>query len=106
MGSAQYFEEHIMPMVRFRLIGSREDADAVIAVLHGIDDIEHVEEIDDLMQGMRDDSSSSESVSDSEGQVYCIEVDAPNDQIADTVRGSAEVVANDRDAGIEFVDEF
>ncbi|WP_158885389.1 hypothetical protein [Rhodanobacter sp. L36] len=95
-----------MPMVRFRLIGSRDDADTVIAALHGINNIEHVEEIDDLMQGMRDDSSSSESVSDSEGQVYYIEVDAPNDQIADTVRGSAEVVANDRDAGIEFVDEF
>jgi vacuolar-type H+-ATPase subunit I/STV1 len=95
-----------MPMVRFRLIGSRDDADTVIAALHGINNIEHVEEIDDLMQGMRDDSSSSESVSDSEGQVYYIEVDAPNDQIADTVRGSAEVIANDRDAGIEFVDEF
>ncbi|MEP6898907.1 MAG: hypothetical protein ABI870_10275 [Rhodanobacter sp.] len=95
-----------MPMVRFRLIGNREDADTVIAALHGISDIEHVEEIDDLMPGMRDDSSSSESVSDTEGQVYYIEVDAPNDQIADTVRGSAEVVAHDRDAGIEFVDEF
>jgi hypothetical protein len=95
-----------MPMVRFRLIGSRDAADTVIAALHGINNIEHVEEIDDLAQGMRDDSSSSESVSDSEGRVYYIEVDAPNDQIADTVRGSAEVVANDRDAGIEFVDEF
>ena len=95
-----------MPMVRFRLIGNRDDADTVIAALHGINNIEHVEEIDDLMQGMRDDSSSSESVSDTEGQVYCIEVDAPNDQIADIVRGSAEVVANHRDAGIEFVDEF
>ncbi|HEY8683472.1 MAG TPA: hypothetical protein VIM06_09900 [Rhodanobacter sp.] len=95
-----------MPMVRFRLIGSRADADAVIAALHGIDDIEHVEEIDDLIPGMRDDSSSSESVSDSEGRVYFIEVDTPDDQLADTVRGSAEVIANDRDAGIEFVDEF
>lgn len=95
-----------MPMVRFRLIGNRADADAVIAAVHGIDDIEHVEEIDDLIPGMRDDSSSSESVSDNEGQVYFIEVDTPNDQLADTVRGSAEVIANDRDAGIEFVDEF
>jgi len=95
-----------MSMIRFRLIGSRDDADAVIAALHGIDDIEHVEEIDDLMPGMREDSSSSESASDSEGHVYFIEVDAPGDQLADIVRGSAEVIANDRDAGIEFVDEF
>lgn len=95
-----------MPMVRFRLIGNRDDADTVIAALHGINRIEHVEEIDDLMTGMRDDSSSSESVSDMEGQVYCIEVDAPNEEVADTVRANAEVIAHDRDAGIEFVDEF
>lgn len=95
-----------MPTIRFRLTGSRDDADAVIAALHGIDRIERVEEIDGLMPGMREDSSSSESVSDSEGQVYCIEVDTPNDQLADIVRGSAEVIAHDREAGIEFTDEF
>jgi hypothetical protein len=33
-------------------------------------------------------------------------VDTPNDQVADLVRGSAEVIAHDRDAGIEFTDEF
>ena len=95
-----------MPMVRFRLTGSRADADAMIAALHGINDIEHVEEIDDMMSGMRDDSSSSESVSDNEAQLYRIEVDAPNDEIADTVRGSAEAIAHELDAGIEFTDEF
>jgi hypothetical protein len=95
-----------MPMVRFRLIGNRASADSVIAALHGINDVEHVEEVDDLMPMMRDDSSSSESVSDSEGQVYCIEVDTPNDDVADTVRGSAEAVAYELEAGIEFVDEF
>lgn len=95
-----------MPMVRFRLTGSRADADAMIAALHGINDIEHVEEIDDVMSGMRDDSSSSDSVSDSEAQLYRIEVDAPNDMLADTVRGSAEAIARELDAGIEFTDEF
>jgi hypothetical protein len=93
-------------MVRFRLTGSRADADAMIAALHGINDIEHVEEIDDVMSGMRDDSSSSDSVSDSEAQLYRIEVDAPNDMLADTVRGSAEAIARELDAGIEFTDEF
>ena len=95
-----------MPMVRFRLTGSRADADTMIAALHGISDIEHIEEIDDLMPQMRDDSSSSESVSDSKAQMYCIEVDAASDQLADTVRGSAEVIARELDAGIEFTDEF
>jgi hypothetical protein len=93
-------------MVRFRLIGGRADADAMIAALHGINDIEHVEEIDDMMTGMRDDSSSSDSISDSEAQLYRIEVDAPNDELADTVRVSAEALAHELDAGIEFTDEF
>jgi hypothetical protein len=93
-------------MVRFRLIGGRADADAMIAALHGINDIEHVEEIDDLRAGMRDDSSSSDSVSDNEAQLYRIEVEAPNDELADTVRGSAEAIAHELDAGIEFTDEF
>jgi hypothetical protein len=93
-------------MVRFRLTGGRADADAMIAALHGINDIEHVEEIDDIMTGMRDDSSSSDSISDSEGQLYRIEVDAPSDELADTVRGSAEAIAHELNAGIEFTDEF
>jgi len=95
-----------MPMVRFRLIGSRATADAVISAVHGINNVEHVEEVDDLVPMMRDDSSSSESVADSESQTYYIEVDTPNDQVADTVRGSAEAVAYELDAGIEFTDEF
>jgi hypothetical protein len=95
-----------MPMVRFRLIGNRADADAVIAALHGIDEIEHIEEIDDLIPGMRDDSSSSESAGDSEAHAYAIEVDTPDDDLADIVRGSAEVIAVERDVGIEFTDEF
>lgn len=95
-----------MSMIRFRLIGSRDDADTVIAALHGISNIEHVEEIDELMPLMRDDSSSNDSTSDSEGQTYVIEVDTANDQLADTVRGCAEVIALERNAGIEFINEF
>ena len=95
-----------MPMIRIRLIGSRDDANSLITVLHGIDDIEHVEEIDDLMPKMRDDSSSSELVDDSEGDVYLIEVDAPDDMHADAVRGVAETQAAALGAGIEFIDDY
>jgi ATP-dependent protease HslVU (ClpYQ) ATPase subunit len=93
-------------MVRFRLTGGRADADAMIAALHGINDIEHVEEIDDMMSGMRDDSSSSDSISDNEAQLYRIEVEAPSDELADNVRVNAEALAHQLDAGIEFTDEF
>ncbi|TAL84318.1 MAG: hypothetical protein EPN74_12210 [Rhodanobacter sp.] len=95
-----------MPLVRFRLTGSRADADAVIALLHSIDGVEHVEEVDDLIPGMRDDSSSSESVSDSEARLYAIEVDTPDQRVATTVREYAGVVARELDAGIEFTDTF
>ena len=95
-----------MAMIRFRLIGSRADADTVIVGLHGVNSVEHIEEIDDLMPDRRDDSSSSESVGDGEAHVYCIEVEAANDSLADRVRGSAQVLAHACDAGIEFVDEF
>ncbi len=95
-----------MSMVRMRLSGNRDDADTVINALHGLDGIEHVEEVDDLSPKMRDDSSSSELVDDSEGSVYFVEVDAPNDNRADAVRTVAEEVGAKRGMAVEFVDEF
>ncbi|MEO7068686.1 MAG: hypothetical protein ABI114_17380 [Rhodanobacter sp.] len=95
-----------MAMIRFRLIGSRENADNVIAGLHGMDDIERIEEIDDLMPELRDDSSSSEASSDNLAHSYYIEVEAPSDERADDVRGQAEMLAHACQAGIEFVDRF
>jgi hypothetical protein len=95
-----------MPMVRFRLSGSRDDADSVINVLHGIEDVEHVEEVDDLVPKMRDDSSSSELVDDSESSLFYIEVDAPDEVIAEVVRGVAERAARNLGAAVEFTDEF
>lgn len=95
-----------MPMVRMRLIGSREDADAVINALHGLDGIEHVEEVDDLVPQMRDDSSSSELVDDSEGQVYYVEVEASNANRVDAVQNVAEIIGRERGMVVEFVEEF
>jgi hypothetical protein len=93
-------------MIRIRMTGSRNDANSLITALHGIDDIEHVEEIDDLAPRMREDSSSSELVDDSEGGVYVIEVDTPDDMHADAVRDIALSQARALDAGIEFLDDF
>jgi hypothetical protein len=95
-----------MAMMRFRLLGSRADVDYVIARLHGLDNIEHVEELDGIMPEMRDDSSSSESVSDNEARTFLIEVDAPTDAAAERVRVTAETCARARDAGIEFLNDF
>ncbi|MFK2903736.1 hypothetical protein ISP17_07160 [Dyella ginsengisoli] len=95
-----------MPMVRMRLIGSREDADAVINALHGLDGIEHVEEVDDLTPTMRDDSSSSELVDDSEGKIYYVEVEASNANRVDAVQNVAEAIGRERGMVVEFVEEF
>jgi hypothetical protein len=95
-----------MPLIRIRLFGNREDADTVISAIHGIDGIEHVEEIDDLTPRMRDDSSSSELVDDSEGSIYMIEVEAPDDLYADAVRSVAEVEASRLGIGVELDEEF
>jgi hypothetical protein len=93
-----------MPMIRLRLIGNRDAADSIITVLHGIDGIEHVEEIEDFMLGTRDDSSSAQLVDDSEGKVFMVEVEAPDDMRADAVRVVAEAEARRFDAGLEIVD--
>lgn len=95
-----------MPMVRLRLVGNRDDADTLINALHGIDGIEHVEEVDDLTPMMRDDSSSSELVDDSEGKVYCVEVHAPNANRVDAVQSVAEFIGRERGMVVELVDEF
>jgi hypothetical protein len=95
-----------MAMMRFRLLGSRADVDDVIARLHGLNDIEHVEELDGIMPEMRDDSSSSDSISDNEARTFLVEVEAPNDDAADRVRVTAETCARARDAGIEFLNDF
>jgi hypothetical protein len=95
-----------MSVLRFRLLGSRADADDVIARVHGIENIEHVEELDALEPITRDDSSSSESVADNAGHAYVIEVETPNDEAAAEVRLIAEACAAARNAGIEYIGEF
>jgi hypothetical protein len=96
-----------MPTVRIRLTGSENATTGMIAVLHGIDGIEHVEEVADLMPHMDDEDSSSAGLHDTRGpQLHEIEVDAPTDAIAERVRDVAEAAAIDLQAMIEFVDEF
>jgi len=95
-----------MTMIRFRLIGSREDVDDIMATLRGIEGIEHVEEVDDLVPLMRDDSSSSELVDDTGGRLYFVEVDAQDDMLADAARELTEERAAVLDVAVEFVDDF
>ena len=95
-----------MPMIRICVTGQRGGADALVNVLHGIEGIEHVEEIDDLYPGIRDDSSSAALIDDDEGSIYRIEVMAPNARHEFAVREIVRLKAEQLDLGVEFVDRF
>ena len=56
-----------MPLLRIRITGSEDDAGAIINLLGSLEGIEHVEEIDDLMNHMDDDDSSSAGLPDDQG---------------------------------------
>ena len=97
-----------MPLLRFRLTGRQFDVDAVVTAIHGIDGIEHVEEVADLMPHLDDDDSSSAGLPDDMGgtDVHAIEVDAPNAETADRVREQVDRAAETYGLAVEFVEEF
>ena len=96
-----------MTIVRIRLTGSEDDASALITLLHGLDGIERIEEIADLMPHMDDPDSSSAGLVDDVGPgVHAIEIEARDLPMAERVREFADRAAETLDATIEFVDEF
>lgn len=95
-----------MPTIRLRITGSRDDADTLITILHGIDGIEHVEELDDQSMYLRDDSSSADLIDDNGSELVMVEVQAADSLHANAVRAVAEVEASLLGAVVEFVDEF
>ena len=99
-----------MPMVTvsFRIICSEDDTQDVIHCVQNVnDDIERAEEVADLLPHMYDsDSSSSGLCEDYGSRFHCVEVDAPDDDVAELVRVAAEERAYRLGAIIEFVDHF
>jgi len=93
-----------MPRIQLRITGDRDIFDDVMNAVHGVDRVERVEEIDDLMMGFRDDSSSQNLSDDMSSRTYTLEVEVPNDKIGERVREVAEETAGTREAAIEFVD--
>ncbi|HSX59626.1 MAG TPA: hypothetical protein VLF18_05460 [Tahibacter sp.] len=96
-----------MPMLRLQLTGNDDVAIELINLLAAIEGVEHVEEIGDLMPHMDDEDSSSAGLPDdaSEG-IHQIEVRIPNALAGDRVRSVAEALARERNAGIEYDDDF
>ena len=96
-----------MPTVHIRFTGSESNVGAMIHALESIEGIEHVEEVADLMPHLDDDDSSSAGLSDLAGPtVHDIEVEAPTDEGVRRVHDTAEDMARQLDAMVEFVEEF
>jgi len=95
-----------MSIVRLRLTGSQAQADALVTALHGLDQVRRVEEVDDQMRGVRDDSSSSELVDDIGSDLHCLEVQVTGKQNAELIRSLAESSARELGVVLEFVDRF
>lgn len=94
-----------MRTIRFRLTGPVAKADAMIAKLHAIDDVDRVEEVADQMH-VRDDSSSLDLPDDDNGDFHDIEVHAQSAAGAAEVRSRAEAAARDLGVAVEFVEDF
>ena len=95
-----------MPILRLRVTGSRDAADAIMATLNSVDELERVEEVDDEMSTLRDDSTSLELPDDLGALVYRIEIETPHRKTIDRVHDLIEMTARNLDAAVEFVDRF
>ncbi len=95
-----------MPILRLRVTGNRDAADTIMAALNSVDELERVEEVDDEMSTLRDDSTSLELPDDLGASVYRIEVETPHRATLDRVHDMIEMTSRNLDAAVEFVDRF
>jgi hypothetical protein len=100
------FKESAMPILRLRVTGNRDAADAIMATLNSVDELERVEEVDDEMPTLRDDSTSLELPDDLGASVYRIEIETPHRKTIDRVHDIIEMTSRNLDAAVEFVDRF
>lgn len=95
-----------MAIIRIRISGNRDNIDTLLHAVRGIEGIEHVEDVDEeSMDEMRDDSSSSDLIDDSLGDVVRVEIEAPQKKV-ELVRNVAALATRELDIAVEFVDEF
>jgi len=96
-----------MAILRFRITGNADARDQVIARLEGIEQIERIEEVADMMPAMNDEDSSSAGLAENTtADVYAFEVEVERDDDVQLVRRVAEVEARDAGAVLEVVDAF
>lgn len=95
-----------MSILRFRVSGTHDAVNQIISRLHGVDNVDRVEEVDDEISDMRDDSSSAESTDEAGVEVHRIEVETLRSSVNERVHDLMELSARDLDVAVEFVDRF
>jgi hypothetical protein len=92
--------------VRFRLTGASAPVERVLATLESIDGVDRIEEVADLGDHLRDDSSSRGLVDDVGADFHDVEVHAQSDVVAGEVRDRVILAARAAGVTAEFVDRF
>ena len=96
-----------MITLRCRISGTPGARDRIIDRLEGIDHVDRIEEVADLMPNMDDDDSSSAGLAEnSVSDVYALEIRVDNADGADLVRRLADVEARETGAALEFLERF
>jgi hypothetical protein len=95
-----------MRTLRFRLTGSTAAFDSMMTTLAGMEHVDRIEEVGDLMSGMRDDSSSANLSDDDTGDMHAVEVHASSDVSLEHVRDIVEERAMELGVALEVVEEF
>lgn len=91
-----------MRMLRFRVTGSEEAFLRLRAALESVDHLDRLEEIDDLMPGIRDDSSSLDLPSDEAGEGHVLEAHVTSDAAWERLRAVLENRAMELGLAVEF----
>jgi len=95
-----------MSILRLRVSGARDAVKEIILRLHGVDDVARVEEVDDEISDLRDDSSSADSANENAVDVHRIEVETLHKSTGERVHDLVELLARDLGVAVEFVDRF
>jgi hypothetical protein len=94
-----------MATLRFRMFGTDNQIDTMITSLHGMDEIDRIEEVADQIHDMRDDSSSANLHDEKGADFHNIEARTRGKSV-ENVRDLIEITARDINAAVEFVEQF
>ena len=94
-----------MATLRFRMFGTDNQIDTMITLLHGMDEVDRIEEVADQIHEMRDDSSSADLPDDAGPDFHNVEAHTRAKDV-DQLREVVEKTALDINSVVEIVDRF